>query len=335
MVNFHGWQLPIQFRGIVEEHLAVRRKAGLFDLCHMGRVRVRGKGRRDYLQRLLTIDVTKAAPGRCRYTFFLNERGGVIDDLLFYAGEEEDLLVVNAANRLKDLAWLERHLSGDVSIEDETERMTLLAVQGPESTRILREVLGLEVSDLRYYTAAVRDGLYLSRTGYTGENGFEIFAPPDRAVSAWERLLEAGVPPVGLGARDTLRTEAGMPLHGGELDETTTPLEAGLHFAVELDKPDFIGQAALKASGPPTRKLVGLLLESRRIARHGYGVSRGGQRVGAVTSGTWSPTLERSIAMAYVPADAAEPGTDLEVDIRGKGQPAQVTKLPFYRRKKS
>lgn len=335
MVKFHGWELPVQFRGIVEEHLAVRNRVGLFDLCHMGRIRVRGGGRRECLQRLLTIDVEKVPPGRCRYTFFLTERGTVIDDLLFCAGVEEDLLVVNAANRFRDLAWLERHLSGDVSIEDETELTAILAVQGPESVRMLREVLGLEVSDLRYYTSMVKDGVFLSRTGYTGEIGFELFAPPDRAVSAWDRLLEAGVPPVGLGARDTLRTEAGMPLYGGELDETTTPFEAGLGFAVELDKPGFIGQAALKAAAPPVRRLVGLLLESRRIARHGYGVLCGGRRVGAVTSGTWSPTLERSIAMAYVSVDAAEPGTEVKVDVRGKGEPARVTKTPFYRRKKT
>jgi aminomethyltransferase len=335
IVDFHGWEMPVQYAGIVEEHAAVRSRAGLFDLCHMGRVRVRGRGRRAFLQKILTVDVDKVPPGRCRYSFFLNERGTVIDDLVFYAGTEDDLLVINASNREKDLAWMEKHRPGDVEIDDQTLSTALLAVQGPESLAVVRKSLGIDPGALGYYTWGMFGGRLVSRTGYTGEDGFEISMPVGEAVASWDKILAAGAPPVGLGARDTLRTEAGMPLYGNDLDDTTTPLEAGLAFAVELDKPDFLGKDALRAAGEPSRRLTGLVLDSRRIARQGFGVLREGGAIGAVTSGTWSPTLEKSIAMAYLPLDARKPGTPVEVDVRGKAEKAAVVRLPFYRRKKT
>ncbi|HXG61802.1 MAG TPA: glycine cleavage system aminomethyltransferase GcvT [Planctomycetota bacterium] len=336
MVDFHGWEMPIQYSGIVEEHTAVRTRAGLFDLSHMGRVRVAGPARRAFLQRILTINVDKVAPGRCKYTFFLTERGTTIDDLVFYADPQRDLLVVNASNREKDLDWLRRHAPAEgVTLQDETFDVALVAVQGPRSVEIVRKALGIDPSGLRYYSFGAFGEFLVSRTGYTGEDGFEIFVPKARAAETWERLSGAGAPPAGLGARDTLRTEAGMPLYGNELDETTTPLEAGLDFAVDLKKPDFIGAAALRTQGPPSRRLAGLVLESRRIPRTGYEVFREGRAVGRVTSGTFGPTVGRSIAMAYLPAELARPGEAVEIDIRGRREPARVVALPFYRREKT
>lgn len=335
MVDFHGWEMPIQYAGIIDEHTAVRTRVGLFDLSHMGRVRIQGAGRRAFLQKLLTIDVDKVPPGKCRYTFLLTEKGTVIDDLILYAGGPDDLLVVNASNREADLDWMRRHLSGDVRIVDETFSTALIAVQGPRSVETLKRVLSIDPSSMGYYTFTTLGEFFISRTGYTGEDGFEIFVPAARAVELWNRLIDAQLAPIGLGARDTLRTEAAMPLYGNDLSDATTPLEAGLDFAVELAKPPFIGQDALRDGGTPARRLAGLVLESKRIARQGYDVVSGGRKVGTVTSGTWSPVLQKSIAMAYVPAELRKEGTPLEVDVRGRLEKAAVVKLPFYRRKKS
>jgi len=335
MVDFHGWEMPIQYAGIIDEHTAVRTRVGLFDLSHMGRVRIQGADRRAFLQRILTIDVDKVPPGKCRYTFFLTERGTVIDDLILYGGGPDDLLVVNASNREADLAWMRKHLSGDVRIVDETFTTALIAVQGPRSVETLKRVLNIDPSGMGYYTFTTLGEFFVSRTGYTGEDGFEIFVPTSRAVEVWNRFIEAQLAPVGLGARDTLRTEAAMPLYGNDLTDQTTPLEAGLDFAVELAKPSFIGQDALQAAGAPTRRLTGLVLESKRIARQGFDVLSGGKKVGTVTSGTWSPVLQKSIAMAYVPAALRKEGTAVEIDVRGRPEKASVVKLPFYRRKKS
>src|SRR5689334_21928872 len=303
MVDFHGWEMPIQYAGIIDEHTAVRTRVGLFDLSHMGRVRIQGSGRRAFLQKILTIDVDKIPPGKCRYTFFLTEKGTVIDDLILYAGGPDDLLVVNASNREADLAWMRTHLSGDVQIVDETFTTALIAVQGPRSVETLKRVLNIDPSAMGYYTFTTLGEFFVSRTGYTGEDGFEIFVPTAQARSVWNRFIDAQLAPIGLGARDTLRTEAAMPLYGNDLSDTTTPLEAGLDFAVDLTKADFLGEAALKAAGKPARRLAGLVMESKRIARQGFDVYHDGKKVGAVTSGTWSPVLEKSIAMAYVPAE--------------------------------
>jgi aminomethyltransferase len=332
LVDFHGWEMPIQYVSLVDEHIAVRTRAGLFDLSHMGRVKVRGKDRRACLQRLLTVDVDKTAPGRCRYTFFLTEKGTVIDDLIFYADRDEDLLVVNASNREKDLEWMKSHLKGDVTLDDQTLSVALLAIQGPRSVETMKRVLDIDPSPLGYYTFGTFGEYFISRTGYTGEDGFEIFVPSERAVEVWDRFISAGIAPIGLGARDTLRTEAGMPLYGNDIDDTTTPLEAGLKFAVELDKPEFIGQAALKAQGTPARALAGFILETKRSPRHGYDVYHDGKKLSVVTSGTYSPTLEKSIAMAYVPRELKKPGEKFEIDVRGRREPAVVVKLPFFKR---
>src|SRR5688572_15538807 len=280
IVDFHGWEMPIQYAGIIEEHTAVRTRVGLFDLSHMGRVRIQGNDRRAFLQKILTIDVDKVPEGKCRYTFYLTEKGTVIDDLILYAGGPDDLLVVNASNREKDLEWMRSHAAGDVKIVDETFTTALIALQGPRSVETVKRVLDVDPSDMGYYTFKTLGEFFVSRTGYTGEDGFEIFVPAAQATAIWERFIAANVAPIGLGARDTLRTEAAMPLYGNDIDDATTPVEAGLNFAIEMDKPDFIGRAALQAAGKPPRRLAGLVLESKRIARQGYEVYHDGKKAG-------------------------------------------------------
>ena len=347
IVDFHGWDMPIQYSTIIEEHTAVRKQVGLFDLSHMGRIWVSGPDRKAYLDRLLTIDISKMAPGRCRYTFLLTERGTVVDDLLVYedAGTDRSFLVVNASNREKNLEWMKKNVgSSKVKIEDMTLDTSLVAVQGPKSVEAVKEALDIDPSKLKYYTfdrfpvLGVKDCL-VSRTGYTGEDGFEIFVPNAKAAATWDAFLKtgkkSGLKPVGLGARDTLRTEAGMPLYGQEIDDTTTPLDAGLDFAVALDKAaDFIGKAPLvaeKKSGLP-KKLTGFRMTGRRISRHGMEVFAGGAKTGIVTSGTFSPSLDASIGMAHVQPAHAAPGTAIEIDVRGKREPATTVPLPFYKR---
>jgi aminomethyltransferase len=346
IVDFHGWDMPIQYSNIIEEHTAVRKNVGLFDLSHMGRIWVRGKDRKSWLDRVLTIDIPKMAPGRIRYTFLLTDKGTVIDDLLVYEDAENDasFLVVNASNREKNLEWMKQQVgSAKVKLEDTTLETSLIAVQGPKSVEAVKLALDIDPSALKYYTfgrftvLGVKDCL-VSRTGYTGEDGFEIFVPNESASKAWNGFLKAakkpGLKPVGLGARDTLRTEAGMPLYGQEIDDATTPLEAGLDFAVAIDKPDFIGKAALlknKQAGF-TKKLTGFKMAGRRISRHGMDVFAGGAKSGVVTSGTFSPSLDASIGMAHVKPEHAAPGTEIEIDVRGKKEPATTVALPFYKR---
>jgi aminomethyltransferase len=338
IVDFHGWEMPIQYHSIVAEHQAVRTKAGIFDVSHMGRFRVTGADRKAFLDRLLTVPVSKMAHGRCRYTFLLNRNGGIIDDLLVLedAEKNENWLVVNAGNRPKDLQWLRRHAEEfQVAVEDRSEEEALIALQGPESKAVLRRALDLDATALGYYTFGYLNGWRVSRTGYTGEDGVEIFVPVAKAAETWTKLVEAGATPVGLGARDTLRTEASMPLYGNELDETTTPLEAGLDFAVVFDKGrDFIGRKRLRQQRKQglERFLVGLQHQGKRAARHGYDLYRGKEVIGTVTSGTHSPTLQRPIALAFVDIGYAGPGTELAVDIRGTKEPVTVVPLPFYKR---
>jgi aminomethyltransferase len=346
IVDFHGWDMPIQYSNIIEEHTAVRQKVGLFDLSHMGRIWVRGKDRKSWLDRLLTIDIPKMAPGRCRYTFLLTEKGTVIDDLLVYEDADRDasFLVVNASNREKNLEWMKKQVaSAKVKIEDTTLATSLIAVQGPKSVEAVKLALDIDPSPLKYYTfgrfaVLGAQDCVVSRTGYTGEDGFEIFVPNESASKTWNAFLEAakkpGLKPVGLGARDTLRTEAGMPLYGQEIDDATTPLDAGLDFAVALDKADFIGKPALasqKSSGFK-KKLTGFKMAGRRISRHGMDVYAGGAKTGVVTSGTFSPSLDASIGMAHVQPAHAAPGTAIEIDVRGKREPATTVALPFYKR---
>jgi aminomethyltransferase len=345
LVEFGGWLMPIQYSGILEEHRAVRTTAGLFDLSHMGELIVDGPDAGPALARALVTDPPSLEIGRAHYSMICAEDGGILDDLVVYRlAADRFMVVANAANaRIVSDALAER-LEGSQAVLDDCSLATaLVAIQGPLSAVILSAVTSLDLSAIRYYGIAEGDvaGLpaLVARTGYTGEDGFEVFVDSARAAPVWEALRAAGeghgLVPVGLGARDTLRLEAGMPLYGNELDEATNPFEAGLARLVKLGKPDdFVGRAALArvAAEGPARSLVGLVLRERGIARHGYPVLAGDRHTGAVTSGTMSPTLGKAIAMAYVSPADAEPGTMLAVEIRGGRVAAEVVTLPFYRR---
>lgn len=343
MVAFAGWSMPVQYTSIVQEHQAVRTAAGVFDISHMGRLRVRGAQRVELLQKVTTNDVAALDEGQAQYSLVANERGGILDDVLVYRFAEDHLVVCNASNREKIVAWLQQHSSGmSVDLEDRTRAWCMIALQGPRAREILAPLTDADLSGLRYYRAqaasVVGEWAIVSRTGYTGEEGFEIITASEQAMPLWEALLQQdesdALLPAGLGARDTLRLEAAMPLYGHELTEEIDPLQAGLAFAVKFEKGDFLGRDALlegKAqAGRPVR--IGLQLAGRRIAREGAPVLQNDEVVGHVTSGTFSPTLEKSIAMAYVHPTAAEHGTALEVEIRGRSEAARVVKLPFYKR---
>lgn len=344
-MDFAGWEMPVQYSGLMEEHRAVREAAGLFDVSHMGEVRVRGAEAESFLQNLTPNDVSKLKPGRAHYSGLLNEEGRYLDDLLVYRLAEDDfLLVVNASNADTDFDWIASHAPDGVEVENVSDRYALLALQGPRAVEILQELTDTDLPAIRYYRFAEGevDGrpAILSRTGYTGEDGFELYVAPEDAPHLWDRLLEIGADrgllPAGLGARDTLRMEAGMALYGHEIDDTTTPLEAGLNWVVKLDKGDFIGRDVLarQKEGRVDRKLVGFEVVGRGIAREGHPVKVGGEEAGRVTSGTHSPTFGKALGMAYVPAEHAEPGTEIVLDIRGKDVAARVVELPFYKRER-
>jgi aminomethyltransferase len=343
MVDFADWDMPVQYTSIVEEHHAVRKAAGLFDISHMGRLKFTGPDACRFLDYLVTNDVTNIALSRIRYALVCNKSGGVLDDVLVYAFEDSYLLVVNASNRIKILDWIEQQRAGfDVVVEDLTTARCMIAVQGPQAADILSSLADANVAELKYYSGTemtvCNQPALVSRTGYTGEDGFEVIIDAEFGQTVWDAALEAGaasgIRACGLGCRDTLRLEAGMPLYGHELDETTDPLSAGLRFAVKLKAGDFVGRDALRTLADQTDRLVriGLQLEGRRIAREGATLHIGDREVGHVTSGTFSPTLERTIAMGYVTHDFTEVGTTLEVDIRGKRAAASVVELPFYKR---
>ena len=343
LVEFAGWEMPLCYRGAAEEHRAVRERCGLFDVSHMGEIELRGPAAAAVCQELTVNDVRRLRIGDGQYTVFCNERGGVLDDLIvFHLGPERYLLVVNAANTAADYAWVRAHAGERAEVVDRSAELALLALQGPEAELALRTLTALDLTGLRPFAAlegsvaGVRT--LVSRTGYTGEDGFELLVAASDAPPLWEAVLEAtrrrdGLP-AGLGARDTLRLEAGLPLCGTDMDETTTPLEAGLAWVVKLDKGDFVGRAVLaeQAARGVTRRLVGLELAEPGVPRHGYPVWRDGAAVGTVTSGTRSPTLGTYIGLAYVSADTAAPGTPVAVGIRGRRVPARVVARPFYRR---
>lgn len=339
MVPFAGYLLPMQYpTGILAEHEAVRRAAGVFDVSHMGRAVVSGPGAQAALNAVLTNDFTGMAAGAARYALMLYEDGGAIDDLIVCRlSDTAFLLVLNAANTARDLLWLREHLPADAHLTDETDETAQLALQGPDSERLLAGLLSSGLLPARYYTfrehcrVAGADCL-AARTGYTGEDGFELYLRAEDAPAVWDALLAAGAVPCGLGARDTLRLEAGMPLYGHELDEKTDPLTAGLGFAVKLGKPDFIGRAALLAMGAPARKRVGLTVTGRGIIRGGEELFAQGVSIGRTTSGTFCPHLGVGCAMAYVDADRAVPGAAVEADVRGRRVPARLVALPFYKR---
>jgi aminomethyltransferase len=344
IVEFAGWVMPVQYSGVIDEHRNVRERAGLFDVSHMGELRIRGPDAVDYLQRVTCNDVSRLRPGRAHYTGLTTPDGGFVDDLLVYRLDTADfLLVTNAANTAKDLAWLERHLSDlEVEVRNESSDWAQIALQGPLALEILTPHVEASLDVLKYYrfvrTSVEGVDCIVSRTGYTGEDGFEIYLPPDEALQLWDVLLATGGPrglkPAGLGARDTLRLEAKMPLYGQDIDETTTAFEADLGWIVKLDKGDFIGRDRLlrQAREGLARKLVGFEIQGRAIARHGYSIFRSGREVGRVTSGSFAPFLEKSIGLAYLPIDISDPGSEFEVRIRNREVPARVVPTPFYKR---
>jgi aminomethyltransferase len=345
LVEFAGWQMPIQYAGILDEHRAVRAAAGLFDLSHMGELFVEGPDAGAALAAALVTNPPALAVGRAHYSMICAPDGGILDDLIVYRlADDRYLVVANAANAAVVSDALAERLDGHRAVLDDRSLATgLVAVQGPRSVDLVRRLTDIDLAAIRYYgiTEGVVAGIpaLVARTGYTGEDGFELFVDVDRTGVVWDALLETGrsdgLVPVGLGARDTLRLEAGMPLYGNELDRRTNPFEAGLGRVVKLDKPaDFTGRAALDrvAREGVARRLVGLVLRGRGIARHGYPVHHADGPTGVVTSGTMSPTLGEAIAMAYVAPGHAEPGTMLAVEIRGAQVPAEVVPLPFYRR---
>jgi aminomethyltransferase len=343
MVDFAGWRMPIQYAGIIEEHRAVRQRAGLFDLCHMGELYVDGPDAGDALAGAVTTDPRTLATGRAQYSMICGPDGGILDDLIVYRlAEDRFLVVANASNAAVVSDALAERLAGWRAILDDRSLATaLVAIQGPAAKGVLAPVAGLDLDAIRYY--GIAEGpvagipALVARTGYTGEDGFEVFVDAVAGPTIWDTLMAsgrgAGLVPVGLGARDTLRLEAGMPLYGQELDRETTPYEAGLGRVVKLAKPGgFVGREALAraAEAGPRRRLVGLVVRGRGIARHGHPVWAGERRTGAVTSGTMSPTLGVPIAMAYVAPGDAAPGTMLDVEIREARAAAEVVPLPFY-----
>lgn len=341
MVEFAGFHMPIQYKGIIAEHKRVRGTVGVFDVSHMGEFEVRGSGAFDFVQKMTTNDVSKLEEGAVQYSTMCYENGGIVDDLLVYHCGDYIQLVVNASNLDKDFAWLQQHLDGDVQLTDVSDDTSLLAVQGPRALDTMKKITDLNLEELPYYhflrgKVAGIDCL-ISRTGYTGELGYEIYFKADAALGEqmWNAIFEAGaefdIEPVGLGARDTLRLEVGFCLYGNDIDETTNPLEAKLGWITKLKKGDFVGRDAIAKAKEDglTRKLVGLTIEGRAIPRHGYDIASGGNVCGTVTSGTMSPMLEKGIAMGYVPTELTEPGTQVQIMIRNQPVPATVTKVPF------
>jgi aminomethyltransferase len=331
LVPFAGWEMPVQYAGILEESRAVRTAAGMFDISHMGRVDVSGPGALNLLQSLATNDVAALSPGQAHYSLLTNPRGGVIDDIIVYrVGEAEFLVVINASNTGKDLDWIRAHAGQDVTITDRTEETGMIAVQGPAAPGIVadladRDLLSLPRFSYARGTLAGADTIFC-RTGYTGEDGFELIVPAERAADVWSALLEAGVVPCGLGARDALRIEAGYPLYGHEIDDETTPVEAGLMWVVKLDKGPFTGRdliAETKAKGPGKR-LVGITLQERIVPRQGYTLYNGDEEIGVVTSGIFSPVTGRGIAMAYLREPYNKTGTAVQVQIRANRYDATV-----------
>lgn len=345
--GFAGWEMPLQYSGITQEHQAVRSAVGMFDISHMGKFTLAGPNLRSQLQPLVPSDLSRLQPGAAQYTVLLNPEGGILDDLIIYyqgldeAGTERGLAIVNAATCEADKAWILEHLPPDIQFEDITQQRVLIALQGPEAEKSLQPFIEKNLAEVPAFghieATIFGQPSVIARTGYTGEDGFEIMLNPPVGRELWKSLINAGVTPCGLGCRDTLRLEAAMALYGQDIDTTTTPLEAGLKWLVHLDsKGDFIGREALEKQHKEglKRRLVGLKMAGRHIARHGYPVLADGEVIGEVTSGGPSPTLGYPIALAYLPPTLAKIGRTLEVEIRGKTHPAEVVKKPFYRRSK-
>jgi aminomethyltransferase len=341
MIGFGGWDMPVQYAGIVEEHRTVRAAVGCFDVSHMGEFEFRGRDALAALQRLTTNDASALEIGQVQYGLLCYDEGGIVDDLTLYRlGADHYLMTVNASNIDKDWAWVTAHLDGSVDARNVSAETGLIAVQGPRAEALVGRLADADVSRLGYYRCARGrvagvSGI-VSRTGYTGEDGFELYLPAERTEAVWDALLAEGKPdgvaPIGLGARDTLRLEMKYALYGNDIDQTTSPLEAGLGWVVKPAKGDFIGKAAIervRAEGL-RRRLVGFEMTDRAVARHGYRILRDGTEVGHVTSGSYGPSVDRYIGMGYVPTALAGVGTEFDVEVRGRGQRARVVKTPFY-----
>lgn len=351
MTAFSGWEMPVQYSSITQEHQAVRQSVGIFDISHMGKFVFSGVGLVAALQPLVPSDLSRLQPGQAQYSVLLNTHAGILDDLIFYYqgetdGEQRGVMIVNAATRTRDQAWILAHLepylqAKTIQFQDLSLSKVLIAVQGSQAAQTLQMMVQEDLTVLQPFehleaTIMGQPG-FIARTGYTGEDGFEVMVYPEAGIALWRSLIAAGAIPCGLGARDTLRLEAAMGLYGQDLDATTTPLEAGLGWVVHLDKGEFLGRSVLEQQKQHgvERKLVGLKTEGRNIARHGYPILFKGEAVGVVTSGTLSPTLGYPVALGYVPTALSQVGQVLEVEIRGKTYPTTVVKRPFYRRSRS
>jgi aminomethyltransferase len=345
MVEFGGWDMPVEYSGIVDEHLAVRTRAGLFDVSHMGEIEIAGADALKAVQQIASNDAGRLSRNQAQYSALTTPDGTFVDDVLTYRlADDHFMLVVNAANIIKDYNWIATHVAGigDAAVVNTSSRYALMALQGPAARDVLQTLTGVSLGDIKYYwfttgeVAGVR--ATISRTGYTGEDGFEVFVAPAAAERVWDAILHAGmaagVVPAGLGARDTLRLEAAMRLYGNDMDETTTVLEADLGWIVGWKKESFVGAEALRRQKQDgvARKLAGFEVLDRAIARHGYDVYVDGGKAGVVTSGTQTPYLKKAIGMAYLPADSTAAGTEFEIDVRGRRARAQVVPMPFYKR---
>jgi aminomethyltransferase len=347
MVPFGGWEMPVEYSGVTNEHMAVRTRAGVFDVSHMGEIEIAGRNALAAVQHISSNDASRLQVGQAHYSALTTPDGTFVDDMLVYRmGPSHFMLVVNASNIEKDYQWIAGQIRTieDAAAVDASSRYALIAIQGPAAREVLQPLTGVDLGEMKYYwfghgeVASAR--ATVSRTGYTGEDGYEIFVQPNVADRVWLALLEAGrsadVIPCGLAARDTLRLEAAMRLYGNDIDETTSVLEADLGWTIGWKKPEFIGHERLREQKEKgvTRKIVGFEMLDRGIARHGYPVVRNGDRVGVVTSGTQTPFIKKAIGMAYVPIEQAAPGTEIEIDIRGRASKATVVALPFYKRPK-
>ena len=332
---FGGFEMPIQYAGITPEHMAVREKVGVFDVSHMGEVTVKGKDAERYVQHIFTNDIKDAPVGKIYYGMMCYENGGTVDDLLVYKmGENDFFLVINAANIDKDWAWMQENAKGfDIDLQNRSDFYGQIAVQGPEAEKTVEEVLGLPCKELVFYTVKTVGDVIVSRTGYTGEDGFEVYASHEYIQLCWDKLIDAGVQPCGLGCRDTLRFEVGLPLYGDEFSAEITPIMAGLSIFVKLDKEEFIGKEALvkqKAEGP-AKKIVGIELADKAIPRHGYPVlNMAGETIGEVTTGYHTLSTDKSVCMALVDAQYAKLDTEVQIQIRKKVFPGKVVKKQFY-----
>ena len=342
LVEFAGYYMPIQYAGIKQEHKRVRSTVGLFDVSHMGEFFIKGDNALDFLQKITINDVSKLEINQIQYSAMCYEDGGIVDDLLVYRLDDEYMVVVNAANLEKDWAWMQQNSVPHVELTNRSDEFTLLALQGPNAEAVLAKLTDISLQYIPFYW--LRSGqvagvdMIISRTGYTGEPGFELYFLKESSEHVWNALMDAGkefdIEPIGLGARDTLRLEMKYCLYGNDIDKTTNPIEAGLGWITKVDKGDFIGRAAIQKNKEdgPVRKLVGFVVDGKAFPRHGYSMWQGDREIGVVTSGTFSPMVEKGIGLGYVAIDAAQIGTDIEIDVRGRKIPAHIVKTPFYKK---